>query len=72
MQLKLSKYFLFKTLKEKRIFIKNFFVRNFIAKRIIIKNFLLETKITKYVFEYNDKNSNIKQQEKETLKNLFL
>ena len=54
MQLKLSKYFLFKTLKEKRIFIKKL-VETLIAKRIIIKNFLLETKITKYGFEYNDK-----------------
>ena len=56
MQLKLSKYFLFKTLKAKRYFIKNFFVRNFNSQKDYHKEFfLLETKITKSVSEYNDK-----------------
>ena len=55
MQLKLSKYLLFKTLIAKRIFINNFLLETLIAKRFIIKIFLLETKITKIVFEYNDK-----------------
>ena len=56
MQLKLPKYFLFKTLKAKKNFHKEFFLlETLIAKRIIIKIFLLESKIKKSVFEYNDK-----------------
>jgi hypothetical protein len=56
MQLKLSKYFLFKTLIAKRIIINNFFVKNFNSKKNYHKEFfLVETKITKSVFEYNDK-----------------
>ena len=56
MQLKLSKYFLFKIIKSKKNFHKELFLlETLIAKRIIIKIFLLETKITKTVFQYNDK-----------------
>ena len=55
MQPKLSKYFLFKTLKAKKIHKEFFLLETSIAKRIIIKIFLLETEITKSVFEYNYK-----------------
>ena len=71
MQQKLSKYFLFKTLKAKIIFIKNFLIETLVVKRIIIKIFLIETKITKSVFDIMIKRSNIKQQEKESLQIYF-
>ena len=52
---KIIKVFSVQNIKAKRIFIKNFFVGNFNCKNNYHKEFLLKTKITKSVFEYNDK-----------------
>ena len=52
---KIIKVFSVQNMKRRKNYHKDFFVRNFSSKKNFHKDFLIETKITKYVFEYNDK-----------------